>query len=139
MSDRGSQFSGVTNGALSRRRLLGGLAGLAGIVGVGALAGCAATKPDVVPSDDEVKAAVTVRAFDNAYEPKQVTIAPGQAVRWVFEGPAEHDVVAGDGSFVSELMREGSYTHLFEEEGDFLYDCSIHPEMTGVIRVTSLS
>lgn len=119
----------------SRRSVLGGMLGMIGIGAAASLAGCAAGKPDMVPSDDDVEAAVTVRAFDNAYDPPEVEVAPGQAVRWEFEGPAEHDVVAEDGGFVSELMTSGSYTHLFEEEGEYPYLCSVHPEMTGVVRV----
>ena len=100
------------------------------------LAGCAPAKPPVVASDDSADAAVTVRVIDNAFEPAEITISEGEAVRWVFEGPSsEHDVVAGDGSFVSELMAEGSYTHVFDEAGDFDYLCSIHPEMRGLITV----
>ncbi|WP_053385493.1 cupredoxin domain-containing protein [Leucobacter celer] len=123
---------------VSRRGVLGGIVGMLGIGAAASLAGCAPGKPEVVPSDDDVKAAVTVRAFDNAYDPPEVEVAPGQAVRWVFEGPAEHDVVADDGSFVSELVTSGSYTHLFTEEGDYPYLCSIHPEMKGVVRVKAL-
>lgn len=125
--------------AVSRRGVLGGVAGVLGVGLVGGLAGCAPSKPETTPSDDTVKAAVTVRAIDNSYDPPEVQIVPGQAVRWVFEGTNEHDVVADDGSFVSELMREGSFTHLFEVEGEFEYDCSIHPEMRGVVRVTAIS
>ena len=132
-----SDSAGPIASPLTRRRLLRGLAGLAGAGAAAALTACGVPgkKPELVPSDDDIKAAVTIRAFDNAYDPADVQIAPGQAVRWVFEGPAEHDVVAEDGSFVSELVYEGSYTHLFEEAGEFPYDCSIHPEMTGVVRV----
>lgn len=125
----------MKTGHPSRRGVLGGVAGMLGIGAVASLAGCSPGKPDVVPSDDEVKAAVTVRAFDNAYDPPEVEVAPGTAVRWVFEGPAEHDVVAEDASFVSGLVTTGSYTHMFLEEGEFAYDCSIHPEMQGVVRV----
>ncbi len=60
---------------------------------------------------------------------------PGQAVRWVFSGVMEHDVVAEDGSFVSELQTSGEYVHVFEKAGDYPYDCSVHPEMTGVVSV----
>lgn len=131
------QHAGSSPVVLSRRRVFRGLFGLIGTGAAVALAGCGipGKKPDLVPSQDDAKAALTIRAFDNAYEPKSATINVGQAVRWVFEGPAEHDVVAGDGSFVSELMVKGSYTHRFETEGDFPYDCSIHPEMVGMIRV----
>ncbi|MBK0420140.1 cupredoxin domain-containing protein [Leucobacter sp. CSA1] len=120
----------------SRRAVLGGLAGALGLGALTALSGCSAGKPEVVPSDEGVEPAVTVRVIDNAYEPAEVEIAAGAAVRWVFEGPTEHDVVAEDGGFVSELLTEGEYVHVFDESGEYAYDCSIHPEMTGVVRVS---
>ena len=76
-----------------------------------------------------------MRAFDNQYDPAEVEIAPGQAVQWIFEGPTEHDVVANDRTFVSELVTSGTYTHVFDEAGEYAYLCSIHPEMRGVVRV----
>lgn len=102
---------------------------------MGVLSACAPSKKPLVPSDDGVEAAVTVKVIDNKYEPAQVEIKPGQAVRWVFAGTMQHDVVAADGSFVSELQTSGEYVHRFEQAGEFLYDCSIHPEMTGVVNV----
>lgn len=105
---------------------------------VACLAACAppGTKPELVPSDEGVTPVVVVRAFDNAYEPREVSIKPGDAVQWVFKGiSGKHDVVALDGSFVSELVYEGTYTHVFDEAGVFDYNCSIHPEMTGVVKV----
>lgn len=127
---------GVTGNGLTRRGLIRGLAGIVGAGASVALVGCApAGKPEVVPSDDDVQAAVRVRAFDNAYDPPEVEVRVDQAVRWDFGGSMEHDVVAEDGSFVSELQTEGSYTHVFTEPGDYPYDCSIHPEMTGIVRV----
>ncbi|MBL3687911.1 amicyanin [Leucobacter zeae] len=127
----------MTGAAVSRRRAITGVAGALGLAAVGALAACAQGKPEPVPSDAGVKAAVTVRVVDNAFEPAEVRITPDQAVRWVFEGTAEHDVVANDRSFVSELMREGEYTHRFPEAADFDYICSVHPEMRGVVRVAA--
>lgn len=114
------------------RRTFGGFvaAALAGV-----LAACSTGKPEPVPSDEGVEPVVTVMAIDNKYEPAQVEVKPGQAVRWVFAGSMEHDVVAADGSFVSELQLSGEYVHVFEEAGEFAYDCSIHPEMTGVVVV----
>lgn len=100
------------------------------------LTACGGTsKPPMVPSDANAEPVVTVTVTDNKYEPAAVEIEVGQAVRWVFQGAMEHDVVAADGSFVSELMTEGEYVHVFEEAGAFLYDCSIHPEMTGSVTV----
>ncbi len=114
------------------RRAFGGIA-VAALVGV--LAGCAQKKPSVVPSAEGVAAAVTVAVIDNKFEPAAVEVKPGQAVRWVFSGVMEHDVVSADGSFVSELQTSGEYVHVFERAGEFLYDCSVHPEMTGVVSV----
>ncbi|MBN9613619.1 MAG: cupredoxin domain-containing protein [Actinobacteria bacterium] len=109
-------------------------AGAAVLLAIG-LSGCGSAKPAVVPSDTGVEPAVTVHVTDNRFDPATVEIAPGQAVRWVFEGPGEHDVVAGDGSFVSELVTSGEYVHVFEKAGQFPYDCSIHPEMVGSVTV----
>ena len=120
---------------VSRRTALGGVAALVGLGAGLSLVGCTPTKPQTVPSDEGVTPAATVQAVDNAFTPAVVTIKPGEAVRWEFSGAVEHDVVAGDGSFVSDLQRSGSYTHVFDTEGQYLYDCSIHPEMTGVVHV----
>jgi len=101
-----------------------------------ALTACGgASKPELVPSAVGVEPVVTVIAIDNRYEPEVVEIEAGQAVRWVFQGSMEHDVVAADGSFVSELQTTGEYIHVFDTPGEFAYDCSIHPEMTGKVIV----
>lgn len=121
----------------NRRLLMHALGAIASIGLVGALAACSAAKPDVTPSADDADPAVTVRAYDNAYDMAEVEISEGEAVRWVFEGQSEHDVVAQDASFVSELMRQGSFTHIFNEAGSYEYDCSIHAEMKGVVNVTA--
>ena len=114
--------------------------GLRGVALTAALlAGCAPAELVPVPSDeDATDVAVTVQVTDNRFEPAEVTIKPGQAVRWEFLGTAKHDVVSDDRSFVSELKRDGSYTHIFDEAGEFPYLCSIHAEMRGVVTVEGL-
>ena len=119
---------------LTRRSFVAGFAGVAGLGAVAALTGCT-TAPEPTPSADGVEADIVVKAIDNAYEPAEVTVKRGQAIRWDFLGTQEHDVVAEDGSFVSELVTEGSFTHVFDEAGEFPYLCSIHPEMTGLVTV----
>ena len=114
------------------RRAFGGVLAAAAVA---VLAACAPSKKPLVPSDEGVEAAVTVMAIDNKFEPANVEVKPGQAVRWVFSGVMEHDVVAEDGSFVSELQASGEYVHVFAKAGDYPYDCSVHPEMTGVVTV----
>lgn len=120
---------------VNRRTLLRG-ALIAGASGVAlALVGCEG-EPVPVPSDDHADTVTEiVRIVDNAYVPEQVTVRPGQAVQWVWESVDQHDVVADDRSFVSELQYEGQYTHIFEETGEYPYECSIHPEMRGTVTV----
>lgn len=119
---------------IARRTFVAGLGGMLGIGAAAGLVGCTST-PEPTPSADGVEPDVIVKAVDNAYEPSEVRIEPGQAIRWDFVGTQQHDVVADDRSFVSELMLEGSYTHVFEEAGEFPYLCSIHPEMQGLVIV----
>lgn len=100
-----------------------------------AIAGCQGA-PVPVPSDEQAKdIALTVYIGDNFYEPQSATISAGQAVKWEWVGKEKHDVVANDRSFVSELQVEGTYTHIFDDQGDFSYLCSTHPEMQGIITV----
>jgi len=118
------------------RSLLRGLVASLAVLALGAVTACSAqVKPDVVPSAEGVDAAVVVTVIDNRYEPALVEIEVGDAVRWEFRGTMEHDVVAADGSFVSDLTTKGSYSHVFDTAGEFAYDCSVHPEMTGIVRV----
>ena len=118
------------------RRVLSTLVAATAVIALAfALSACAATKPALVPSDVGVEPVVTVYVADNRYEPSQVEIKAGQAVRWQFVGAMEHDVVAVDGSFVSELQTTGEYIHVFDEVGEYGYDCSIHPEMIGMVTV----
>lgn len=116
------------------RRIAAALAALGLVAGLSA---CGVSKPEVVPSDSLPAggAAVTVHVVDSRYEPAEVEIEVGQAVRWVFEGAMDHDVVADDGSFVSELITSGEYVRVFETPGEWAYDCSVHPEMTGRVIV----
>lgn len=121
------------------RRGVAILMAMLGVVALVTLAACTSTDDQLVPSDplpDDPAAVVTVRVVDNSFEPAEVQLKAGQAVRWVFEGQAQHDVMAEDGTFVSELMRSGEYVHVFDEAGEWKYVCSVHPEMIGLVTVT---
>jgi len=91
-----------------------------------------------VPSDDDATdIGAVVQVLDNRYDPIQVEIKVGQAVRWEFVARDKHDVVSNDRSFVSELVYGGTtYTHIFRTAGEYTYLCSIHPEMVGQVVVT---
>lgn len=113
--------------------------GLAATALVLALTATGCTTPaELVPSDDIAKdIGAVVQVLNNKYEPAEVTIKAGQAVRWEFVDRDKHDVVSSDRSFVSELLPAGNtYTHIFDTAGDYSYTCSIHPEMVGLVVVS---
>jgi plastocyanin len=81
-------------------------------------------------------ATATVTAPSFAYEPRVVDVSAAGAVTWSF-GAIHHDVTfttVGAPANVPEL-RNGSAARAFSDPGTFTYRCSIHPAMTGTVRV----
>ena len=56
----------------TRRILVHALGAVLTVGLLGGLAACAATKPEVTPSAEDAAPAVTVRAYDNAYDIAEV-------------------------------------------------------------------
>jgi plastocyanin len=79
----------------------------------------------------------TIRLVDFAFDPSTITVTAGTTVTWVNAGAALHTVTATDGSWDSGLVRAGGGTFVrrFPTPGTFTYLCSLHPSMTGVVRV----
>jgi plastocyanin len=75
-----------------------------------------------------------VRVVDNAFKPKVTEIATGDTVTWSFEGSAVHNV-HGPG-FASKNLKDGTFEHTFNSAGTVKYQCTIHPGMTGEIKVS---
>jgi plastocyanin len=70
------------------------------------------------------KVSVTLKNF--AFEPKEVTIAPGTTVEWINQG-GRHDVTSDDGSFKSPTLTAGQkFEHKFDTAGSYAYFCSNH-------------
>ena len=74
------------------------------------------------------------------FEPSEVTISPGTTVRWVNETSMLHTVTPDDHEEWerAQLPDEGdTFTHTFDEAGDFDYFCEPHLSagMTGSITV----
>ena len=85
-----------------------------------------------------------VQIKDNSYDPKTLTIQPGETVRWVFSGSdTTHTVTAKDGSFDSGAMFKTSgatFERRFDTGGTFEYSCKAHSQcclMRGSIKVGS--
>lgn len=85
-------------------------------------------------ADQPAVAGDQVDVVDNAFEPSHLEVTVGDTVTWTWQGRAAHDVVGDD--FASEAQRDGTFTHTFEEPGEYDYECTLHPRMTGQITVT---
>ena len=76
------------------------------------------------------KVTITVKNF--AFEPKEVTVAPGTTIEWTDE-LGRHNVTADDGSFKSDTMVAGAkFEHKFDAAGAFPYYCTFHGNKNGV-------
>ena len=74
--------------------------------------------------------------IDNfVFEPAQLTVKAGQTVTWTNRDDIPHTVVCA-GKFRSKTMdTDGTYSFTFTSAGEYKYFCSLHPHMTGVIKV----
>lgn len=83
------------------------------------------------------KGAEVVRMRDIAFVPETARVKVGQRVCWVNDDQAQHDARAEDGQFASELFGKGqTYTTTLRRAGTIGYVCTVHPGMTGTLRVS---
>ena len=102
------------------------------------LVGAACGGGDDGGSDDGASAepaeSATVVLRDVEFNPDEVTIYTGGTVTWEWDdGNIVHDVKGDD--FKSELQKEGTFEHTFDEAGTFDYTCTVHPAMKGEVVV----
>jgi plastocyanin len=94
--------------------------------------GSTTTASSTTGGGNEVQVIMTNRSYD----PETVTIKVGDTVTWVNQDAPQHDVVADNGEFKSDLFDKGqSFSHTFTAAGTYPYHCSIHPGMTGTVIV----
>jgi plastocyanin len=74
--------------------------------------------------------------IDNfTFEPAQLTVKVGTTVTWKNRDDIPHTVVSA-GKFRSKTLdTDDSYSFTFASVGDYKYFCSLHPHMTGMIKV----
>jgi plastocyanin len=104
---------------------------LAGLAVASLLAACGGGDDD---DDGGASDPGVVRVVDNKFEPKQLEVGVGDTVTWRFEGKSAHNVTFDD--VKSDLTKDGEFEHTFDEAGDFDYVCTVHPGMTGTVRVS---
>jgi amicyanin len=80
--------------------------------------------------------AAEVRRAAYAFQTPSLTISAGQAVRWTNDDTVEHSVTF-DGTEPGSplILPTGTYVHRFDTPGTYLYHCTPHPFMKGVIVV----
>jgi plastocyanin len=77
-----------------------------------------------------------IRIADFAFDPAVTTVPAGTEVVWRNADPADHTVTNLGGAFGSETLARGaSFSHRFSEPGVYEYQCAIHPQMKGKVRV----
>ena len=82
---------------------------------------------------------------DSFYDITEKTIFVGKTVEWSWQGNIGHSVTSGtaanpNGSFDSEIISTGTFSHKFDTEGTFKYYCRVHgAAMTGAINVIAQS
>ena len=78
---------------------------------------------------------VAVHIDNFVFEPAQLTVKVGQTVTWTNRDDIPHTVACA-GKFRSKTMdTDGTFSFTFTAPGEYKYFCSLHPHMTGVIKV----
>ena len=82
-------------------------------------------------SADDTK--VTIDNF--TFTPAQLTIKVGTTVTWKNRDDIPHTIVSA-GKFRSKTLdTDDSFSFTFTAAGDYKYFCSLHPHMTGMVKV----
>lgn len=85
-------------------------------------------------------ASTSVTMGDYFFSAAAVTVSVGDTVTWHNSGQAPHNATGNNGTFSTGTIDPGSSaSHTFNSAGTFSYICTIHPNMTGTVRVLSSS
>ena len=110
----------------------------------------AQTNPETVPvSIVPGASSLTTTAFS----PNPVNIKVGDSVKWTNNDNQTHTVTSGEGlsdpkkgalfdsspNFAPTLPPNGTFTHTFNQAGEFHYFCQLHPTMTGIVNVAAFA
>jgi plastocyanin len=78
----------------------------------------------------------TIVSIDNfTFQPAQLTVKVGTTVTWKNHDDIPHTIVSA-GKFRSKTLdTDDSFSFTFTAAGDYKYFCSLHPHMTGMIKV----
>ena len=78
---------------------------------------------------------VTVTIDNFTFAPPELTVKVGDTVTWTNHDDIPHTIVSA-GKFRSKTLdTDDSFSLTFNSAGDYKYFCSLHPHMTGMIKV----
>jgi len=111
---------------------------LALLIGLVVLAGCGGDDDSGGGGSASACAsdAVTIEMVDIKFKPETASVEAGQDVCWVNEDDVQHNAVAENDAFKSELFNKGeTFTATVDQPGTIKYVCTVHPGMTGELDV----
>jgi len=98
-----------------------------------------ATAATSTPGTAATAGPVPISLKDIAFHPQNVAVHEGQAVRWTNDDDVAHTVTAQSGAtFDSGTLKPGIkafYETTMRNAGTVTYHCTIHPNMTGKIKI----
>jgi plastocyanin len=78
---------------------------------------------------------LTVTIDNFTFTPQELKVKVGDTVTWTNHDDIPHTVVSA-GKFKSKPMdTDNTFTFTFTSAGDYKYFCSLHPHMSGMIKV----
>jgi plastocyanin len=78
---------------------------------------------------------MTVSIDNFTFAPPELKVKVGDTVTWTNHDDIPHTVVSA-GKFRSKALdTDNSFSFTFTVAGDYKYFCSLHPHMTGLIKV----
>ena len=90
----------------------------------------------VLPGGVSAQAEELKVTIDNfTFSPAELKVKVGDTVTWTNHDDIPHTVVSA-GKFRSKAMdTDNAFSFTFTSAGDYKYFCSLHPHMTGMIKV----
>ena len=90
---------------------------------------------DAQAADARKPATHTIVIDGTKYAPETLTVNVGDSIVWVNKDPFPHTATA-KGSFDSHSIAAGkSWTWTPRKAGEYGYVCTLHPNMTGTVKV----
>jgi len=95
----------------------------------------AAPRSTPVGSIAPATARITIQALK--YSPDRIEISTGETVQWDNQDLTPHTVTSQNGSELNSdsIEADASWSHTFNQPGEFPYFCTYHPEMKGTVVV----